>query len=140
MMLMSDKEPAHYVLYADDDSDDQDMVRELLPEILPHVELIVKDNGEDVIQFINELPADAHLPSLIVLDLNMPGWDGIQTLSIIKRNKQFQHVPVLLFSTTANETDRDRAFLAGAVAFVTKPSRYSDFKTIIESFAAHLKS
>jgi CheY-like chemotaxis protein len=137
---MSDSENVNYIIYADDDPDDQDVMRELLPQIVPGVQLIIKESGEELLYFLNELPASAETPVLIILDLNMPTWDGIQTLSMVKLNERFQDVPVIIFSTTSNEADRDRAFLAGAVAFVTKPSTYSELKTIIGSFRTYFKS
>jgi CheY-like chemotaxis protein len=129
----------NYILYADDDADDQSIMRELLPQVLPQVELIIKDNGEDVLRFLDQLDADAELPALIILDVNMPAWDGIQTLRIIKQNEKYHEIPVMIFSTAANETERNLAFGAGAVAFIRKPSSYSELQTIIQSFTAYFK-
>jgi CheY-like chemotaxis protein len=129
----------NYILYADDDADDQSVMRELLPQVLPQVELIIKDSGDDVIRFLDQLDADAELPALIILDVNMPAWDGIQTLRMIKQNEKYHEIPVMIFSTADNETERNLAFRAGAVAFIRKPSSYSELQTIIQSFAKYFK-
>jgi CheY-like chemotaxis protein len=132
---MKDNRSAGYMLYADDDREDQEFLRELLNESDPDIHLVIKDSGEDILQFLNGLPAESNPPGLIILDLNMPCWDGIQTLNIIRQNERFRNLPVLIFSTAINDEDRERAFSSGAVAFVRKPSRYNELKTIIESFA-----
>jgi CheY-like chemotaxis protein len=128
-----------YIVYADDDADDQDIMRELLPHVLPEVELIIKDTGEEVVAFLEQLEANAEMPALIILDVNMPAWDGIHTLRIIKQNERYHEIPVIIFSTTDNETERNMAFLIGAVAFIKKPSSYSGLQAIIQSFTTYFK-
>jgi CheY-like chemotaxis protein len=129
----------NYILYADDDADDQGIMEELFPQVLPHVELIIKDNGDDLLRFLDQLDANAELPALIILDLNMPSWDGIQTWRLIKQNQKYHDIPAIIFSTTANEKERNLAFQAGAVAFIRKPSSYSQLQTIIQSFTTYFK-
>ena len=139
-MLMSEHATVKYILYADDDEDDQEIMKDLIPQIIPEMELIIKENGLDVLDFLNELPKETNLPDLIILDLNMPFWDGIQTLKKIRKYEHYRHVPVLIFSTTSNEIDRHRALLAGAVGFVSKPSSYRELQSIIKSFTFYFNS
>jgi CheY-like chemotaxis protein len=127
-----------FILYADDDIDDQDMMREVLQEVAPDVQLIAKDNGEELLRFATQLPEDMNVPALIILDLNMPGLDGVQTLIRIKEVERYRQVPVLIFTTAVNEMDKDRAFSSGAIAFVKKPSSFKDLQVIIASFATYI--
>jgi CheY-like chemotaxis protein len=127
-----------FILYADDDIDDQDMMREVLQQVAPDVQLVAKDNGEDLLRFAKELTDHANVPALIILDLNMPGLDGIQTLTRLKEIERYKQVPVLIFTTAVNETDKDRAFSYGAIAFVKKPSSYKDLHVIIASFGSYI--
>jgi CheY-like chemotaxis protein len=129
----------NYIVYADDDEDDQDLMREVLSDQLPLVNLIVKDNGENLLDFLIQLDKDDDSIMLIILDLNMPGWDGIETLRRIRQIDRYNDIPVIIFSTTANETDRNMAFLEGAVAFIRKPSSYSELQVIIQSFSSYFK-
>ena|SRR5688572_8581908 len=123
-----------YILYADDDEDDQNVMKELIPIIIPGMELIIRENGLEVIDFLNQLSEEENIPALVILDLNMPGWDGIQTLKEIKKNYRYNNMPVLIFSTTNNITDRQRALSEGAVGFVSKPSSFRELQAIIKSF------
>jgi len=61
------------------------------------------------------------LPDLILLDLRMPGMDGVETCQKIKERSDWSHLPVI-FITSSDEIDQKlAAFTAGAVDFVTKP-------------------
>jgi len=137
---MSEYAAARYLIYADDDEDDQEIMKELLPEMVPGMGLITKDNGMEVLNFLNEISQQSEFPVLIILDLNMPGWDGIQTLKEIRKEGRYSNVPILIFSTTNNATDRQQALSEGAVGFVSKPSHYTELQTIIKSFTFYFDS
>jgi CheY-like chemotaxis protein len=129
--------PEKYVLYAEDDPDDQLLMREVLSIVDSTVHLITCEHGKEAFEYLNELPEDAYLPCLIILDLNMPVWDGMETLRALKSEPRFLHLPVLLFSTTNNDSDRNLALELGAVSFVTKPTTYRNLEIIIASFKAY---
>ncbi len=57
-------------------------------------------------------------PSLVVLDINMPGIDGFETL---RRLREFSHVPVLMLSVRSAEMDRVLGLTAGADSYLAKP-------------------
>ena len=137
---MTEYAAARYLIYADDDEDDQEIMKELLPEMVPGMGLITKDNGMEVLNFLNEISQQSDFPVLIILDLNMPGWDGIQTLKEIRKEERYSNVPILIFSTTNNATDRQQALSEGAVGFVSKPSHYTELQTIIKSFTFYFDS
>ena len=137
---MTEYAGVRYIIYADDDEDDQEIMKELLPEMVPGMGLITKDNGMEVLNFLNELSQQSDLPALIILDLNMPGWDGIETLKEIRKEERYRNVPILIFSTTNNATDRQQALSEGAIGFVSKPSHYTELQTIIKSFTFYFES
>lgn len=60
-------------------------------------------------------------PDLVVSDLKMPEMDGIELCRQIKAERKTQHVPVLIFSSSAAPRDRDRAIRAGAADYLVKP-------------------
>ena len=137
---MTEYAAARYLIYADDDEDDQEIMKELLPEMVPGMGLITKDNGLDVLNFLNEISQQSDLPALIILDLNMPGWDGIETLKEIRKEERYRNVPILIFSTTSNAIDRQQALSEGAIGFVSKPSHYTELQTIIKSFTYYFEA
>ncbi|GEM_PF-738120 len=60
-------------------------------------------------------------PSLIMMDLNMPGLDGFDMLERLKSDPDLCRIPVLVLSTSKSEIDIDKSYAAGANAFVSKP-------------------
>jgi CheY-like chemotaxis protein len=63
-------------------------------------------------------------PDLILLDLNLPGKNGLQILSELKANPSLRTIPVVMFSTSAAENDRHDALERGARAYITKPTSF----------------
>lgn len=62
------------------------------------------------------------LPCLIILDLKMPRKNGIEFIEWLRGEPRFRRVPVLMLSSSANPDDIDRAYEAGANAFLVKPA------------------
>lgn len=120
------------ILYVDDDSDDRYFLSLSLSEAGAAADLICADNGEEAINYLNSHPSD--LPSLIVLDLNMPKWDGRKILSYIKKQPQLSVIPVVIFSTSESETDQEACARLGATSYFKKPFHFDGYKQIISSF------
>ena len=102
------------VLVADDDDD-----------ILLLVTTRLKRDGYEVVQARNGIEAIArvqeHKPAVAVLDVGMPGLDGIEVLSAIRSDPGLTGTRVLLLTAKAQESDVRRGFDAGADAYVKKP-------------------
>jgi CheY-like chemotaxis protein len=121
------------VLYVDDDQDDCFFLRQSVEEEHLPIDLIYLSDGEEAIVYLNSaLPQD--LPALIILDLNMPKWDGRQTLSYIKRQSHLKHIPIVILSTSENRLDKEFCMLAGASAYFKKPFHFEGYKAIIRQF------
>lgn len=80
-----------------------------------------------------------HLPDLIIIDINVPKIDGKQLLTIIKKDKRTKHIPVIILTTSAIDTDVKFAYEHGANAFITKPFDLREFICTIQSFQFWLK-
>ncbi len=65
-----------YFLYADDDPDDQEFFRSMVKDLDPNLGVVVVNNGLELLQYLNHMDAGANMPCCIVLDINMPIWDG----------------------------------------------------------------
>jgi CheY-like chemotaxis protein len=125
--------PGKYVLYADDDSDDKGWVSEACTAVNASLSFVFVDNGRQVLDFLSDSPP-VQLPSLIVLDLNMPELDGRQTLRRLKTHPQFQEIPVAIVTTSANKIDRDVCRQLGASLFLTKPDTHLEWQNVIRNF------
>lgn len=121
---------ARYILYAEDDTDDQLDMKRLINDIDPTIELKVFNNGLELVQYLSGLKAGEPRPSLIFLDVNMPIWDGVRTLQTLKSDAHFNAIPVIMWSTSALQRDIDLAHRLGATAFITKPVHHDEWTRV----------
>ncbi len=122
------------ILYADDDADDKAWITEACQTISVPFKLDFVENGKEVFRYLSLLSGD-QLPSLIVLDLNMPELDGKQTLQQLKITPGYEKIPVAIVSTSSNKIDRDVCQRLGASVFLVKPSSQSGWQDIIHHLA-----
>lgn len=106
--------PAPHILIIDDDPDQLRLLVAALRETSYRVSVALKgDQGY--------ARAVALLPDLIVLDLRMPGRDGIAIARLLKANPATEHTPILFLSALSNKEARLAGLTAGAVDYITKP-------------------
>jgi len=117
--------PAKFILFGEDDIDDEDLLREIMGNIDESFYLLFMDNGRKLLDRLNELP-DNHLPCLIVLDYNMPELNGAEILKEIKKNSRYASIPKVIWSTSNSETFRRTCLEAGANEYLIKPSNVND--------------
>lgn len=65
------------------------------------------------------------LPSIVLLDLNLPGTDGRTVLEVVKNDPRLRAIPVIVFSTSSSASDIDACYRLGANSYLTKPIEYS---------------
>lgn len=94
------------ILWADDDADDLQMMREILQRSELNFDIIEVRNGKEALDHLDQAKARESLPCLIILDINMPVMDGKETLSIIKKTDDYQSIPVVVFTTSESELDK----------------------------------
>jgi CheY-like chemotaxis protein len=107
------------ILFADDDEDDREFFREALSEAKSSAELVTVNGGRELMQYLAQ--ADGQLPDVIFLDVSMPIKNGKQCLQEIRSNNLLNHIPVIMFSTSAYEKDIEETFRNGANLYVSKP-------------------
>ena len=73
------------------------------------------------------------VPALILLDLKMPGMDGIEVLREIRTDDRLRDLPVVVVTSSALESDRADAFAAGASGYIQKPLALDQFGKDLES-------
>ncbi|MBO9682118.1 MAG: response regulator [Flavisolibacter sp.] len=123
------------VLYADDDIDDLNFVREAFLRQDNSIELKIFSCAEDLLQFIHD-QKDSPLPCLVILDINMPRMAGKDALRLIRTIERYNEVPVVLFSTSTMPNDRFFADCHNA-AFFTKPLNERQMDVIVKKFLDH---
>jgi CheY-like chemotaxis protein len=117
------------VLYADDDTDDKSWVSEACRVVGSSLMLEFVENGKDVLQYLH---SGEELPCLIVLDLNMPELDGRQTLKSLKGNPDFEHIPVVIVTTSSSRMDKEICLRLGASLYLTKPDSHIEWQKVVQ--------
>jgi DNA-binding response OmpR family regulator len=102
------------ILVADDDNDILLLVTTRLRR--DGFEVTAARNGDEALAL-----ARAERPRVAVLDIGMPGLDGLEVLAAIRADEQLRDVRVLLLTAKAQESDVRRGYAAGADAYVRKP-------------------
>ena len=117
------------VLLVEDDPGDELMTREAFEDNKIGNTLHVARDGEEALDFLYRRGAHADAPSvdLILLDLNLPKYDGRQVLEQIKSDPDLTHVPVVILTTSSSEEDILRSYKLHANAYVTKPVDVNQF-------------
>jgi|CXWL01.1.fsa_nt_gi CheY-like chemotaxis protein len=84
------------------------------------------DDGDEALDFLYQRgayadAAKAPRPGIILLDLNLPGTDGREVLSVVKADPNLKSLPVIILSTSSDERDIAACYQAGANTYITKP-------------------
>ena len=115
---------SHQILIVDDDADDREIIKDAFNSTSEDHEYIFLETGEKLIEYL-EINVAKNMPSLILLDLNMPGKDGREILKEIKSDQRYHHIPVIVFTTSSSNRDQLISYDLGANCFITKPDTFN---------------
>lgn len=106
------------ILLADDDKDDRFFFAKALKEISIATNLKTVNNGERLMDYLDR--NSERLPDALFLDLNMPRKNGAECLAEIKSKKKLQQLPVIIYSTSLNDSIADVLYQKGAHYYLRK--------------------
>lgn len=128
------------ILIADDDEDDCLLIQDAFAESnLSNPLFFVKD-GEELLDYlyrrdryrrVEQFP----LPSLILLDLNMPKKDGREALQEIKSDPNLRRIPIVVLTTSQEQEDILRSYSLGVSSFIAKPVTFEQLVEAIQRIA-----
>jgi CheY-like chemotaxis protein len=124
----------HSIFIVDDDPDDRESIRDAFLENKHQQDYVFMQNGEQLMGHLSEKTSKKN-PSLILLDLNMPGKDGRDVLQEIKKDDELRLIPVIIITTSSSHKDKEASYRLGANCFVTKPDSYKELVEITDSIA-----
>ncbi|HVG13873.1 MAG TPA: response regulator [Chitinophagaceae bacterium] len=122
------------ILLADDDVEDRIIIQDAMESLDAGDIMMFADNGEQLLNLLEHNFKSSAKPCLIVLDLNMPKLNGTQTLSKIKSDIKFQHIPVIIYSTSINPLEKEKCLSLGANSFITKPISFKESRETAKTF------
>lgn len=126
------------VLYVEDEENDAYFMRRSFARAGLETCLQVVDDGQAAIDYISGRGVFANrqkypMPSMVLLDLNLPTVSGFQVLKWIRQQPQLQELPVIIFSSSPREEDKSRAKELDADDYLEKPDSGIGFGTILEA-------
>lgn len=82
--------------------------------------------------------AESVLPDLILMDIQLPGMDGLEATSILKKNPKTKHIAIVALTAHAMKGDEERALAVGCIGYITKPINTRSFPRMVQEFAESL--
>lgn len=80
---------------------------------------------------------DRRLPDVVLLDLNLPKLSGHDVLAAIRSERQLEHLPIVILTTSDAETDRAMAYEHHANSYVVKPLDFSQFRKLVDDLSLY---
>ncbi len=123
------------VLLAEDDEDDVFMMRRAIGKMKEPISLQIAEDGQQAIKYLSGAKRFADrvlypLPSLILLDINMPRKNGFDVLQWLKDDGTLTHIPVVMVTSSKVKSDMDKAHKLGAMAYLVKPVEFDELKRL----------
>jgi len=111
--------------------DDSNTIRRTAEALLKKAgyEVLTAADGFEAMSLITD-----HHPDIIFVDIMMPRLDGYQTCLLIKNNKQYKHIPVIMLSSKDGLFDRARGKIAGSQEHVNKPFTQEELIEVISKY------
>jgi two-component system, chemotaxis family, response regulator Rcp1 len=123
------------ILLVEDNPGDARLTLEAFKEGKVINNLSVVSNGVDALSFLRRegQHANASVPDLVLLDLNLPKMDGREVLAAIKDDASLKSIPVVVLTTSASQDDVSRAYGHHANCYITKPVDLDQFLRVVQS-------
>jgi CheY-like chemotaxis protein len=125
------------ILLVEDSDEDYETTIRAFKNVKIVNEVIRCEDGDQALDYLFQRgaygdPLKFPRPSLVILDLNMPGTDGRMVLTQLKSDKVLRMIPIVILSTSSDQRDIDYCYLEGANSFLKKPVSFEIFLESIQ--------
>ncbi|MFF2861344.1 response regulator [Streptomyces rubiginosohelvolus] len=117
------------ILVVEDSEEDTEAIQRALSRSHPLLDLEFAPRSEDVLPRL--LDPAARTPDLLLLDLNMPGTDGLTLLSSLRAHTACASLTVVVFTSSTASAEEDACYAAGADSYIYKPVNFELFQTVL---------
>jgi CheY-like chemotaxis protein len=127
------------LLVVEDSNEDFRMLQRLMRRMAVQNPIYRCTNGDEVLEFLYQEgnyqdPNRAPRPSVILLDLNLPGIDGRDILERLKLDRSLRKIPIVVFTTSSNPKDVEFCYQKGANGYLIKPINAQELQKTIQAF------
>lgn len=120
-----------YILSIEDNTNDIELMKRIFTRDIKNVNLKHITTGKEAIAAFESDHFFEQYPALILLDIKLSGISGLDILEIIKKNECFDHIPVVVFSSSVQQSDMKRAFKLRANSYIEKPKDFQQLKEAV---------
>lgn len=124
-------QPERRVLIVDDDAADRLLIKRAFTLSTVNNTVFSACDGEEALGTLRQLHGDAKTPHLILLDLNMPGMDGWDTLRHIRADAALARLPVVVLTTSDSARDVSSVYALNANRYIKKPRELAEFTEVV---------
>jgi two-component system cell cycle response regulator DivK len=115
------------VLIVEDNEKNMKLFRDVL--VATGYSILEATTGEDAVDF-----AVSHAPALVLMDVQLPGIDGVEALARLRRDERTRAIPVLALTAQAMHGDRERFLSAGFDAYLSKPMNIAELLRTVREY------
>jgi CheY-like chemotaxis protein len=119
------------VMVLEDDKIAQLGIRKILSNLEFKIELVLLENGREGLDYLLGNPEAT--PDLILLDINMPIMNGHEFLEALRKNQEWQDLPVVIHTTSNNPGDLNKSRALGVMGYFVKHIDYAQYKLNLEN-------
>ncbi len=120
----------HSIMLVEDNPVDLDLTLRAFAKRNMLNPIIVARDGAEALSWIARWEADEPWPTLILLDLKLPKVDGLEVLRQLKTHAALRTIPVVVLTTSNEDTDIQKAYLLGANSYIVKPVDFDKFMDV----------
>ncbi|MEP0925417.1 response regulator [Leptolyngbya sp. ST-U4] len=127
------------LLIAEDSDEDFEILELLMQQMKVQNPIHRCTNGDKVLDFVyqdraNGKQRNIQRPSVILLDLNLPGTDGREVLEQLKQDQSVKEIPIVVFTTSSNPKDIEFCYQNGANGYLIKPVDSDELERTVQAF------
>lgn len=138
MTALSEAAALAAILIVDDDLEDVQFIKRAFKKNNVSNPLFSVFSGEEALDFLHRCDkGNQTYPGLILLDLNMPGVGGMETLRRVKLNERWRRIPAVIFTTSKAEEDVLTSYSMGANSFISKPFGFDGLTEVVAQISAY---
>ena len=127
------------ILLVEDDPTEVRLIQEALKGVPIPIHLHVVHEGREALAFLRREAQYQHAPrpALILFSLKLPGMNGLQLLSVLKRDPALQTIPAIVFTNSMSPQDIQQSYELGANSYIIKPFGFTQLVEVMHAIVVY---